>query len=197
MIPLTAAIVGSSAAQAQGDNLCRPGQRLEVVDYGKWNSAVVIGVRDETYAPCRVHRIGYETTLDAWVPLSYLRPTGGGVVAPIPGGPKAYDATLDSIARHGAPVPVPTRVALGHYGCVTFSGSQLISSGEFTINGATAYSSGGGSGTYAYDGKTGLIKFHGSTWDGQSAKYEDRPRPRIHVLGARGGYVMDCDGPER
>lgn len=200
VLALAAALpTASLLAQAPAPALstCIPGERVEVVDYGKWHPAVVVGVRtSDTYSPCRVHWIGYETTLDAWVPLSYLRAAGAGKAEPIPGGPKAVDATLDSIARHGAPASAAASVASGHYRCVSFVRDHLVNSGDFTITGASSYTSTGGAGRYTYDPKSGTLTFHGSSWDGQSADYESRPRPRIHIHGPSGRRGLDCDGPE-
>src|SRR5205085_1231596 len=121
----------------------------------------VVGVRDDGYSPCRVHWIGYATTLDAWVPLSYLRPSGAGVVQPIPGGATAFDPTLDSIQRHGAPAPRPTRVALGRYACFTFASNHLVPTGEFALTSATTYQSGSTRGGITFDAAASVLRFQG------------------------------------
>ena len=195
MAPRAAIAQGAAAAAA---SLCTLGQRLEVVDFGKWHAAVVIGVRDDGYAPCRVHWIGYATTMDGWVPRSYLRPTGAGPVQPIPGGPNVADPTLDSIRRAGAsggPAAAAhaVDVATGHYTCVAFVVNHLVTTGEFTIAGAGAYRSGTTSGRYSYDARTGLVRFQGGTWDGQSGDYTTAPRPTVQMHGPSGRQVMGCE----
>jgi hypothetical protein len=173
---------------------CRPGDRTEVVDYGKWFSAVIIAVRADGYAPCRVHRIGYATTLDGWVPLSYLRAVGSGPTQPIPGGPNVRDVTLDSMRLHGGvTAPHPTSIALGHYSCVAFVANHLVHSGELTITGASTYKSGSTGGTFSFAAGTGLVAFHGGPYDGQQADYEAAQRPTIHIHGPSGRRVLDCE----
>ena len=199
------AALGADALQpASAGALCRPGQRLEVVDFGRWHPAVVIAVRNDGYSPCRVHWIGYATTMDSWVPLSYLRASGAGKAEPIPGGPDASDPTLDSIrvAQGGAARARPAQVAAGDYNCASFvgpvaGGGHLVHVGDFTITGPGAYRSRGTSGTYAYDARTGLVRFLDGPWGGQRANYDAVPRPAFHVLGPSGRPAADCDGPAR
>lgn len=122
----TTALLAQTPAPAR--SACTPGERVEVVAYGKWHPAVVVEVRtSDTYSPCRVHWIGYETTLDAWVPLSYLRAAGAGKAEPIPGGPKAFDATLDF---HRSPRCSSARCRERRVGTLSVRRVRARSSGE-------------------------------------------------------------------
>ncbi len=188
---------------AGGDGLCRVGQRVEAADGGRWYQSVVIDVRPATTPfngtmieqryRCRTHPLGYESTMDSWKPVSFLRPVGTGPAEPIPGGAKASDATLDSIRRGGAAAPPPAGVATGHYACVTFLNGMLVSNGDLTITGPSTYTASGGAGTYSYNPQTALLQFRGSGFGGQTADYENLVRPKIHIHGRTGNRIMDCE----
>jgi hypothetical protein len=188
---------------AAGDGLCRVGQRVEAADGGRWYQSVVIDVRPATTPfngtmieqryRCRTHPIGYESTMDSWKPVSFLRPVGTGRAEPIPGGAKASDATLDSIRRRGAAAPASAGVATGHYACVTFLNGMLVSNGDLTITGAGSYTAAGAAGTYTYNPQTSLLQFRGAGFGGQTADYENRARPTIHIHGRSGNRIMDCE----
>ena len=206
-LAFVAAILGSPAfAQSTGAHKYHAGQRVEYVDYGKWFKAVIVKVREDGYAPYRVHPIGYETTADGWVPESYIRAAGAGSTQPVPGGAsgEANDVVLRSM-RAGASASGPASarasalrggsVAAKSYHCVMFITDHLVDAAPFTINPGGRYTDRDGvHGTYTVSG--GVITFHGGNYNGQRAEYETgNGRPNVHFIGPSGRKrgVIDCD----
>lgn len=111
--------------------------------------------------------------------------------------PPGGDVATPPVAADGRPATA-ARVALGTYRCVMFVTNQLVNSGEFTITGPGTYRGGGTNGTYTYDVASGLVRFHGASFDGQKADYESATRPRFQVYGPSGRRgALSCDGPPR
>ena len=172
--------------------------------------SLIVKVRDDAYAPYRVHPIGYITTMDRWVPESYIRAAGTGTTEPIPGGASgeandevlrtmhapangsAAARTLPAAPSAGAGVG---GVAVRRYHCVTFLVDHLQDMAPFTINPGGRYTDRDGrAGTYTVS--AGVITFHGGNYDGQRAEYEtSNGKPNVHFIGPSGRRrgVIDCD----
>jgi hypothetical protein len=171
----------------------RAGQRVEYVDYGKWYKAIIVKVRDDAYAPYRVHPLGYITTMDHWVPASYIRAQGSGSTEPVPGG-EANDVVLRSMRSGTATRGASTgAVAQKSYHCVFFVVDHLVDAAPFTINGGGAYTDRDGvRGTYTMNAAT--LTFHGGNYNGQKAEYDiSSGRPMLYILGPSGRRAIDCD----
>jgi len=175
------------------------GQRVEYHYDGKWFKAIITKVRDNDRYQYRVHPLGYEDTMDTWVPEeeSWIRSAGSGPTEPVPGG-EANDPTLK--AMRGATAAAPAQPASGGgavparpYHCVFFVGDHLEDVAPFTITGNGTYTdSEGKRGTYSLNSST--LTFHGGNYDGQRAEYETKGgQPQLHILGPSGRRVIDCD----
>ncbi|MDQ6765103.1 MAG: hypothetical protein M3Z22_03250 [Verrucomicrobiota bacterium] len=196
----------------------RVGQRVEYVSDGKWHKAIVIQVASDQevgpYHVYKVHQIGYNDILDAWVGdfgdhRDQLRPDGAGATEPVPGGEESDEVlrkmnsrAAGASAKSDAPAPVvPQRsttagaVVAKAYHCVYFSVNHLVTTAGITITGSSTYSdSNGATGTYTLDASSSTLTFHGGNYDGQRAEYEVKGgRPLIHILGPSGRRVIDCN----
>jgi guanyl-specific ribonuclease Sa len=175
------------------------GQRVEYHYDGKWFKAIITKVRDNDRYQYRIHPLGYEDTMDTWVPEeeSWIRSAGSGPTEPVPGG-EANDPTLK--AMRGTTAAAPAQPASGGgavparpYHCVFFVGDHLEDAAPFTITGNGTYTdSEGKRGTYSLNSST--LTFHGGNYDGQRAEYETKGgQPQLHILGPSGRRVIDCD----
>jgi hypothetical protein len=183
------------------------GQRVEYVDNGKWYKAVITEVRDDSanqldgrmYAPYRVHPLGYNDLTDRWVCCadfsdhrSQLRPAGSGPTETVPGG-EANDVVLKSMGGHAA--AAPGQPPAKQYHCVYFVSDHLVDAASFTLTSNSAYTdSDGKRGTFSYNAATSTLIFRGGNYDGQHAEFDTAGgKPQIHILGATGRRVIDCD----
>jgi hypothetical protein len=183
------------------------GQRVEYHDNGLWYKAIIIKIRDDSagqldgriYAPYRVHLLGYNENLDAWVCCvndddhrTQLRPAGSGPTEPVPGG-EANDEVLKALSK--ATAATPTQPPAKQYHCVYFVGDQLVDAAPFTITSNSTYKdSDGKRGTYLFNSASATLTFHGGNYDGQRAEYETSGgQPQLHILGPSGRRVINCD----
>jgi hypothetical protein len=136
--------------------------------------------------------------MDTWVPEeeSWIRPAGSGPTEPVPGG-EANDPVLKAIGGATAATPAAaaatTQPPAKAYHCVYFVGDHLVDAAPFTITGNGTYTdSEGKRGTYSFSSST--LTFRRGNYDGQRAEYETRGGlPQLHILGATGRRVIDCD----
>jgi hypothetical protein len=185
----------------------RVGQRVEYVDNGKWYKAIITDLRDDSadhldgkmYSPYRVHPLGFNGVTDTWVCCaditdhrSQLRPAGSGATEIVPGG-EANDETLKAMGGQAA--AAPGQPPAKRYHCVYFVGDQLVDAAPFTLTSNSAYTdSEGKRGTFNYNAATSTLIFRGGNLDGQHGEYDTTGgKPQIHILGATGRRVIDCD----
>ena len=188
----------ATAPPASDGRKYKVGQRVDYHYDGKWLTAIITNVRDNDRYQYRVHPIGYETTMDTWVPEdpTWLRPAGSGPTETVPGG-EGNDATLKALGGTTAVAPstasksgaVPAR----EYHCVYSAGGQLVDVAPLTITGGSTYTdSDGKRGTYSSSAST--LTFHGGNYDGQRAQFETTGgQPQLHILSPAGRPVIDCD----
>jgi hypothetical protein len=115
------------------------GQRVELVDGGKWYKAVITKVASDDdvanfgpYHVYYVHSLGY--TSDRWVgdytdQRAQLRAAGSGPTEPIPGG-EANDDVLK--AMQGTTAETPAQPAAKKYTCGVGASFTITGSGAYT-----------------------------------------------------------------
>jgi hypothetical protein len=194
-LPLTGqAFAQTSSTTPQAHRKYNVGQRVELVDGGKWYKAVITKVASDEdianfgpYHVYYVHSLGY--TWDRWVgdyadQRAQLRAAGAGATEPIPGG-ETNDDVLK--AMHGTTAAAPAQPAAKQYNCGVGA--------SFTITGSGTYTdSDGRRGTYSFVPASSTLTFSGGNYDGQRAQFETSyGLAKLHILGPSGRPVIDCD----
>ena len=171
-------VIGSNAPlPPTAADICQPGKRIAAPTGFKdqWVQAVILDVDPRSPIQCRVHPLGYATTMDNSWPAAMLKPPSA---ATMPIGPDTSDPYLTG----GRQAIKPTAIAPGLYQCSARSGGQLVARLDlaFTIvDGRTYRDATGGTGTYLFDAATGGIAFQGGKLNRLSGMYEQPTTPPI------------------
>lgn len=179
------------------------GQRVEVVDNGKWYKAVITSLPgpDKGYG---IHYIGYPKgsgdTVEGreWL----IHPDGSEQTEPLGRLGEANDEVLRAM-RGAAPVAVVGSgtggILVKRYSCqghnLGYTGTvwtvQAVPEQPFAIDAGGRYTdSNGVHGTYTYDSASSTLTFHGGKNDNIRAQHD--ANGTLHILSPRGLRVIDC-----
>lgn len=158
-------------------DVCQPGKRVAAPTGFKeqWVQAVILDVDPRSPSQCRVHPLGYATTMDSSWPAAMLKAPSA---ATMPIGPD----TSDSYLAGGQPAARPTTILPGLYQCSARSGGQLVARLDlaFTIlDGRTYRDVTGETGTFLFDASTGNLLFQGGKLSRLAAVYAQPTTPPI------------------
>jgi hypothetical protein len=150
----------------------RVGEQVRVDWKGTWYEGTILESGSGRY---KIRYAGYDASWDEWVPPARLRKT----------------AQPSAAEQKAANSPV------GRYQCATFDAGQLRIVAEFTLaaNGTYVDSFRKGSGRYAYDAKSGRIRFlSGPQKTNAPARFDPKgPRGRPWIgFTYPGGATLDC-----
>ncbi len=142
----------------------------------KWLQSVVIAVDPKSPYPCRVHPLGYASTMEQSFKPSMLKAVGA--VATQPVGGLANDPYL--LAAQGKKAFKPSSLVRGSYECYALSGGRLSPrmALNFTVlDGRNYKDAAGASGTYSFEATSGAMLFSGAALNGQHASYAQPSDP--------------------
>lgn len=171
------AIGGNAPLPPSAADVCQPGKRIAAPTGFKdqWVQAVILDVDPRSPSQCRVHPLGYATTMDSSWPAAMLKVPSA---ATMPIGPDTSDPYLN-----GGQQPAKAAAVLpGAYRCSARSGGQLVARLDlaFTIlDGRTYRDVAGEIGTFLFDASTGNILFQGGKLSRLAAVYEQPTTPPI------------------
>lgn len=190
------AFVASSPVLAQGLAQCTVGQVVaSPAGYrDKYLQSVVIAVTQGHPFPCRVHPLGYPSTMEESFKPAMLRAQGSVPTEPLGG--ITDDPHL--LALKGQKVFKASAVAPGAYECWgAGSGGQLSArmALNFTILDGSRYRDwSGNTGTYGFDAASGTVQFQGAALNGQHGIYKQAVNPPTKKNPAQVFFQPSGDG---
>ena len=188
--------LASGPALAQGLAQCTVGQVVAspAGHHDKYLQSVVIAVTSGHPFPCRVHPLGYPSTMEESFKPTVLRAPGSVQTEPVGG--MADDPHL--LALKGQKAFKPSAAARGSYECWgAGSGGQLSArmALNFTILDGGRYRDGGGNtGAYRFDAASGTVTFQGAALDGQRGLYKQAADPPTKTNPAQVFFQPSGDG---
>lgn len=192
----TGLALAAAPAPAQGLAQCSVGQVVAspAGHHDKYLQSVVIAVTPGHPFPCRVHPLGYLSTMEESFKPSMLRSPGS--VATEPVGGIADDPHL--LALKGQKAFKASVVAPGSYECWgAGSGGQLSArmALNFTILDGSRYRDwGGNAGTYRFDAASSTVSFQGAGLGGQRGIYKQAVNPPTKKNPAQVFFQPSGDG---
>lgn len=195
-ILLATVVVGLPSVAFAQLQTCNVGDRVAspAGHHDKWLQSVVIAVEPGKPFPCRVHPLGYLSTMEESFKPSMLKAPGSIPTEPVGG--IADDPYL--LAAQGKKAFKASRVAAGSYECWgAGSGGQLSArmALNFTILDGSRYRDWGGKvGTYQLDAGSGVVVFRGAALDGQRAIYKQAVDPPTKKTPAQAFFQPSGDG---
>jgi hypothetical protein len=188
--------LAAGPAQAQGLAQCTVGQVVaSPAGYAnKYLQSVVIAVTPGHPFPCRVHPLGYPSTMEESFKPAMLRAPASQPTEPVGG--VADDPHL--LAFKGQKPLKASHVAAGAYECWgAGSGGQLSArmALNFTILDGSRYRDwGGNGGSYSFDAGSGTVTFKGAALDGQRGLYKQAVDPPTKSKPAQVFFQPSGDG---